>query len=433
MKHKLFLIMSILIIASMVLAACATTETEEPTEVAPEPTEEMEEPTEEMAEPTEEMGEVVTITIWNQWNDEYAANIATVFDDYMAENPNVKIDLSKPEDVSNALNVAIPAGEGPDIIAWANDQIGAQALVGNIVPLNEWVSIEDLEAVYTEPGVRGVTWQDQIWGLPETMEGIALVFNADLVTEEYLPTDPMDFADLLDKATKFQEDTGLVLVCNQGLGNPDAYHVAPVYFGFGVPEYVDDQGNAYLNSPEAMEAGEWMVEFSQVSLAETSHELCLSNVSEGKAGSWWTGPWAIADLEKNGINYTILPMGKPFVGIKTLLMTKNAVDRGNEAIALDVMQYFTSPEVQAKLALINKTIPAQKAALEDPEVAALPTLAGFGASLSLGVPMANTPYASAQWGPVGDATTAIWSGAQAVEEALNAGQTAIEDAIAQMQ
>jgi arabinogalactan oligomer/maltooligosaccharide transport system substrate-binding protein len=46
--------------------------------------------------------------------------------------------------------------------------------------------------------------------------------------------------------------------------------------------------------------------------------------------------------------------------------------------------------------------------------------------------MANTPYADAQWGPVGDATNAIWNGSQTVEQALAAAQTAIETAIAAM-
>jgi arabinogalactan oligomer/maltooligosaccharide transport system substrate-binding protein len=97
------------------------------------------------------------------------------------------------------------------------------------------------------------------------------------------------------------------------------------------------------------------------------------------------------------------------------------------------MKYFTSGPVQAKIAAANKTIPATTAALEDPDVQALPTLKGFGASLNLGVPMANTPYAGAQWGPVGEATTAIWTGAQTPEEALAAAQAAIEEAIAAMQ
>jgi arabinogalactan oligomer / maltooligosaccharide transport system substrate-binding protein len=48
------------------------------------------------------------------------------------------------------------------------------------------------------------------------------------------------------------------------------------------------------------------------------------------------------------------------------------------------------------------------------------------------VPMANTPYASAQWTPVGDASIAIWNGKQTPQEALDAAQKAVEDAIAQM-
>jgi arabinogalactan oligomer/maltooligosaccharide transport system substrate-binding protein len=99
---------------------------------------------------------------------------------------------------------------------------------------------------------------------------------------------------------------------------------------------------------------------------------------------------------------------------------------------LDVIKYFTNAANETKVALANKTIPANTAALNDPQVQALAAIKGFGASTNLGVPMANTPYAGAQWGPVGDATNAIWSGAQTPEEALAAAQTAAEDAIAQM-
>ena len=231
----------------------------------------------------------------------------------------------------------------------------------------------------------------------------------------------------------FNDDTGKYLVCNQGLGNPDAYHVAPIYFGHGVPEYVDDQGNGYMNTPGgAWLPREWMVEFSAVAPAETSHDICKAMIVEGDAGAWWTGPWAIADLEAAGIDYGIMPMGSPFVGIKALMLSQNAVDRGNEAMALDIMKYFTSAEVQAKLAVANKTIPAPTGALMDPDVQELDTLSGFGASLNLGVPMANTPFASAQWGPVGDATTAIWTGAQTPAEAMQGAQAAIETAIEDM-
>ncbi len=423
MKKWFFALMTILVAMSMLIAACAPTATE----VAPEPT------TEVVAEPTAVSAEPVTITVWHQWSGDYLTAIEQAFKDYTTEHPNVTIDLSKPEDTSNALSVAIPAGEGPDIIGWANDQIGTQALAGNIVALNDYgVDLTFLNTTYEPAAVRGVVWQDKIWGLPESQEGIAFVYNKALVTDEYLPTDPMDFDALLAKAQAFNTATGKYLVCNQALGNADAYHAAPIYFGFGVPEYVDDQGKAYLNTPEALAAGNWLVEFSKVAPAETSHDICKAMITEGDAGAWWTGPWAIADLEAAGVDYGIVPMGKPFVGIKALMLSKNAVDRGNEALAIDIMKYFTSGPVQAKIAATNKTIPASTTAMNDTAVQALTTLKGFGASLNLGVPMANTPFANAQWGPVGDATTAIWTGAQTPEEALAAAQATIEKAIEDM-
>ena len=435
MRKKLFSLLGALVVVSLLISACAPAATPTPTP-KPEPTKApASTPTPVPPTPTPKPPEAkkVTITMWHQWGGDYLKAIEQAFKDYMAEHPNVTIDLSKPEDTANALSVAIPAGEGPDIIGWANDRIGDQALAGNIVPLDDYgITTSFLEKTYEPAAVRGVVWQGKIWALPESQEGIAFVYNKAMVDEKYLPTDPLDFDALLDKAKAFYEDTGKYLVCNQGLGNPDAYHVAPIYFGFGVPEYVDDQGNAYLGSPEALAAAEWMVEFSQYAPGETSHDICKAMIVDGNAGAWWTGPWAIADLEAAGIDYGILPMGKPFVGIKTLMLSANAVDRGNAEVALDIMKYFTSGAVQKKIALVNKTIPAPTGAVQDPEIKALATLAGFGASMNLGVPMANTPYAGAQWGPVGDATTALWTGAQTPEEAMAGAQAAIETAIAGM-
>ena len=375
----------------------------------------------------------MTIKIWHQWDGKYLDAITAAFKDYETANPGVTIDLSKPEDVSNALKVAIPAGEGPDIIGWANDQIGAQALVGNIVALDDLgVTADFLTSTYEPAAVAGVQWNGKIWGLPESQEGIALVYNKAVVTADYLPADPLNFDDLLAKATKFQKDTGNVLICNQAFGGSDAYHMAPIFFGEGVPSYVNENGNVNLNTPEAIKAANCLLALSKVSLKENSYDICKADLAEGKVGMWWTGPWAIAGIEEDKIDYGILPFGNPFVGIKTLMMTKNAVDRGNADVALDIMKYFTTAEVQKKIALVNKTIPAVTAALKDPEVASLAAVVGFGAALNLGIPMSPSPFSSAQWDPVGKASAAIWTGAQTPEAAMKDAQTAAETAVAAM-
>jgi arabinogalactan oligomer/maltooligosaccharide transport system substrate-binding protein len=413
------------LVLMLILAACGGQQAAQPT-TAPAPAPDA------TAAPAPPSGESVTITIWHQWDGAYLDAITQAFRDYEAANPGVTIDLSRPDDVNNALQVAIPAGQGPDIIGWANDQIGQSALVGNIVPLDDYGITRDfLDSTFEPAAVNGVVWQDRIWGLPESQEGIALIYNKELVDEAGLPT---DLDGLLAAAQEFRAaNPDKAYVCNQGFGAADAYHVAPIYFGFGVPAYVDDAGQVFVNTPEMIAGGEYLAKLAQVSFTENSYDICQAALAEGRTAMWWTGPWAVASIEQDGVDYGILPMGRPFVGIKTLLLTKNAVDRGNTDRALDIMRYFTSAEVQLKIALVNKTIPAASEALNNPEIQALASLAGFGQSLNAGVPMANTPYASAQWQPVGDASVAIWNGTQSPAEALEAAQQAIEDAIAQMQ
>ena len=456
MKKSLLTLISILLVAAFVLAACGTpaevTEEAQATVApaapaateAPAATAEAPVATEAPAadatatEPlyvapaTAAAGQTV-ITIWHQWSGDYLAAITQVFKDYQTAHPNIIIDLSKPNDVTAALKVAVPAGEGPDILAWANDQIGSNALIGNIVALDDQgVTLDFLKSTYEPAAVNGVVWQGKIWALPEAEEGIALVYNKKLVTAEYLPKNPTDFADVLAKAKKFFEDKKIPLFCNQGFKGADAYHIAPVFFNFGVPTYVDDQGKVYVNTPEAQKAMEWLLAIKPYMLQDADDNACRAAVKEGKAGAQWGGPWLLADYDKAGIDYGIAPIGKPFVGIKTLMLSKNAVDRGTAAAALDIMKYYTSAEVQKKLALANKTIPAATAALKDPEVQALPAIAGFGAALNLGIPMANTPFANAQWGPVGDAVGAIWNGSQNPADALAAAQAKIEKDVAAM-
>lgn len=122
MSKKLLTIMSVMLIAMFVLASCKpAAATEAP--AAPEKPAAPAEPaapaaTDAPAAPEEPAAEVTTITLWNQWDGAYLTAIEQAFRDYEAEHPNVKIDLSKPEDVKNALTVAIPAGEGPDMIGW---------------------------------------------------------------------------------------------------------------------------------------------------------------------------------------------------------------------------------------------------------------------------------------------------------------------------
>ena len=373
------------------------------------------------------------IIIWHQWDDSYLTEYKAIIQEFNLAHPDMTIGIIKVDDLSSALSIAIPAGVGPDIVAYANDPIGEWASAGYLAPLDPYISLGYMNANFEPVAVKAVTWDDQIWGIPDFQEGIALVYNRDLITDTEIP-EPNDFAGLMTKAADFQLDNpGKYYLCNQGLGGDDAYHAAPIYFEYGLKDYggyIDEEGTVYMTTTEAISAAEWIGDFSLNGPPETDHVICRDMMVNGVAAIWWTGPWSIADLKSNGVNYGIAPMGSPFVNVRNYMLTTNAVERGDAQAAIEVMMYFGSPEIQKRLALANKTIPANTTALNDPEVQAIYEIAQFGEAFNLGTPMSNHIYSSCQWAPVSDATMAIWDGSQKPQQAMNIAQGLMEACVA---
>jgi arabinogalactan oligomer/maltooligosaccharide transport system substrate-binding protein len=383
-----------------------------------------------------------TIQIWHGWQGAYADAITKVFDDFNnnvgSVNPDgIQVVLTNPSDLNNALQVAIPAGQGPDIIAWSDDQIGNNVLAGNIAPLDNYGVTQDfLTSTYEPAAITGVVYNGHIWALPEAQEGVALICNTALVKPSDFPTDPNDFAGLLKLATDFHtKNPDKYLIYNQAFdtanANGDAYHASPVFYGFGA-FYVKEDGTVGLDTPEAIKAGQWIADFSKVAPNQASQAQGLAALTGGTGACMWTGPWELADIHKSGISYFIQPMGRPFVGIKVEMMTTNAVDRGNADAVVKVLKYFDSATIQAGLSAANGTIPAASAALKDPAVAKSTDVIGFSAALKLGEPQPNFPYMNALWGPAGAAEITIFAGKQSPTDALTAAAKQARDAIKTM-
>jgi arabinogalactan oligomer/maltooligosaccharide transport system substrate-binding protein len=177
------------------------------------------------------------IIIWHQFDESYLAEYNAIVKEFNLAHPDMTIGLIKVDNLWGGLSTTIPAGVGPDIVAYANDPIGEWASAGYLAPLDPYISLGYMNANFEPVAVKAVTWDDQIWGIPEFQEGIALVYNRDLITDTEIP-EPNDFAGLLTKAVDFQLDNpGKYYLCNQGLGGYDAYHAAPIYFGYGLKDY----------------------------------------------------------------------------------------------------------------------------------------------------------------------------------------------------
>jgi arabinogalactan oligomer/maltooligosaccharide transport system substrate-binding protein len=374
------------------------------------------------------------ITIWHQLNEKYRSEYQNIVDEINLDHPNMRIQLVYVDEMWDALSTAIPNGIGPDIVVYPTDPIGEWGLTGILTPLNSYgVDQAFLEDNYDPVTVKGVTLNDQIWGIPHTQEGIALVYNKNLITAAEIPA-ANDFDSLMMHVEQFKiAYPNKYYLCDQGLGGMDSYHVAPIYLGQGMNAYggyVDEHGTVYMTTTVAINAAGWISNLSVYGPSATNSTICRNMFINEEAAVWWTGPWAIPDLKNNNIDYGIAPMGSPIVGVSAFMLTTNAVDRGITDSAIFIMKYFGSAGVQRRVTITNGTVPANTAALNDPDVQALYEVAKFGAALRLGTPFPNHIYGPCQWDPVSQATLAIWEGSQTPEQAMNTAQAAIEACIA---
>lgn len=427
-----FVPIALLVIASIVLAACGgVTATPPPTATsAPQPTPPPEATS--APQPTATL-EPVTITIWHGWQGEYFNNIKSVFDKYSEAHPNVTVELVQVPDLSDKIVTAVPAGEGPDIVAFANDWIGRLAEAGIIVPLDSYIDRAEYESTFIPTAVESQTYKGQIWGYPEAMEAITLIYNKKLISADQLPKSTDE---LLANAAQWQTDHPgeYYFVYN---AKSDAYFSAPWFYGAGA-FFVKEDGSVGLNTPEGVAAATFLQQLRAVMPEEIDYGIADTLFKEGKAPIIMNGPWYIADVEKAGIDYgmvtipTVSSSGKPgipFVGVKTLMVTPNSK---HPEVAVDVLQFFTSKDSQIFLSQQNKTVPTNVAAAEDPAVQALTTVANFSKQAAVGTPLPNTPYMSALWDPVAKMLEAVWTGGATPEQAVKTAQEAAETNIAGM-
>lgn len=75
--------------------------------------------------------------------------------------------------------MAGPAGEGPDIFVGAHDQLGGLVASGIVAPLDLGAKAD----LFTSASVAALNYEGANYGLPYSIENIALIRNTDLVPE----------------------------------------------------------------------------------------------------------------------------------------------------------------------------------------------------------------------------------------------------------
>lgn len=340
MKNKLSVLFGLLLIASLVLAACGSPA---PTEEAPAATEEAPAATEEAPAATEEApaAEPVEVTFWHAYGTGSAeeAALTKVLEQAAVDLPQYKINvLQVPfSDIYNKYRTDVAAGGGPDMFIAPNDSLGDDARAGLIA------DITDLAAGklgdYSQLAIDGMSLDGKLYGIPETVKAVLFWYN-----KELLPTPPATTDEL-----KALMESGQYVAFSYG-----CYHHYGFFEAFGGQIFDDswkvvaDQGTGVTDAVTYLND---LYQISKENGWSKNDSDGLAPFSEGQAVAITNGNWAMGDYFKalgDKLGVAPLPAGPagpaaPMLGVDGFYFNPNST---NQEAALEVALYLTNASSQ---------------------------------------------------------------------------------------
>lgn len=282
----------------------------------------------------------------------------------------------------------VPTGKGPDITIGANDWTGNFVANGVVQP----IELGDKAAGFQKVAIDAMTYEGKTYGLPYSIENIAILRNTALA-----PQPATSYDDMVAKGF-------LVQVGPQS----DPYHLYPFQASFGAPVFGTNATGGYdakkleLGGANGDAFAAWLAQQGKAGVLSTSvtGDIAKEKFLAGKAPFFLTGPWNVADAQKAGITLAVDPIpsagGKeatPFVGVQGFFISSKTKNKlaANEFLT----NYIGTEKVQTELFKVGARPPALTAAFE--KAASDPIIQGFGKVGATGQPMPNVPAMGKVW------------------------------------
>lgn len=342
-----------------------------------------------------------TLTVWVDPNRATELkDIAAQFED----DKGIKVKLVQKEygDVMKEDFIKqVPTGKGPDVIVGGHDWLGLFVQNGVVAP----IELGDTAGDFSDVAIRAMSYEGTTYGLPVSLENIALVRNAALA-----PSTPATWDDLIA--------TGQGVVAAGSAQYPvlvpsgpesDPYHLYPLQTSYGAPLFGTNPNGSYnpdellIGDPGGDEFAAKLVEWGAQGVLNTNitNEIARDEFAAGKSPYMLSGPWNLPAFEEAGIDYAIDPIPQagpdaptPFVGVQGFFVSA----KSENALAANefVVNYLGSEEVQLALYEAGGRPPALTSAFEIAS-AENPDVGAYGEIGLTGVPMPAIPEMGAVW------------------------------------
>jgi raffinose/stachyose/melibiose transport system substrate-binding protein len=460
MTRKLYILVSLLLVAAFSLSACVTATqlpaeppAAQPTEAPAQPTEPPPaEPTEAPPEPTVAPTEApkVTVTWWHiQVADDQKALWQQMADEYMAAHPNVNIEITvlENEAFKTKLTTVMQSGNPPNIFqSWGGGTMNEYVKAGLLKDITADLEKDGWKDTFS-PGALGVySFEGKYYGVPRDMGAVGFWYNKDLFAQAGIDAPPATWTELLEDIQKLKDAGITPIALGEGDKWPGAFwweYLAVRLGGKAAFDAAYSRQGSFTDAP-FVEAGKKLQElvalepfqdgFLGASWPDEQVVMASEEAAMDLMGQWAPGAFKDASVDKMGLGDKLGWF--PFPAVEggagdpaDALGGGNGFVIGKDAPpeAVDFLKYLSSVESQIAQAQIGLSVPVvygAESGLTDPMLLLVQQGAAAAKYFQLYYDQAMPPAVGSV---VNDSVQGIFAGTLTPEQAAQA----IEDSAAQ--
>jgi maltose-binding protein MalE len=403
MKKTVWYLVSLVLIATMALAACSPAATT----VAPEPTQPAAAATATSAPaatattaateaPAATMAPTGKLVIWA--DDTRAPILEDLADEVLAAY-NLELVVELKANLRDDFQVAAPVGEGPDILfGVAHDQGGTLVSNGLVAEID----LGDKAADFTDVSLGACTFDGKVYCMPYATENLGFFYNTDLVKEA-----PATWDDVVKTGEALKAD-GKVDYIMAVTGT--TYDLYPFFTAFGGYIFGKDAAGNWndqdlgVDNEGMIAAATWLKTNIDKGNLPTDWDWANNHAlfETGKVPFIMAGPWALDRIRESKIPYAVADKfptgpageGSPFAGTQAIFI--NAQSENALLAQAFLTDYIATPEVMQKLYEAGKRPSAFKAVLDktdDPDLLAMGK-AGANATMMPAIPAMGSVWSN---------------------------------------
>jgi multiple sugar transport system substrate-binding protein len=462
MKKFLFTVLPVLVVMSILIAACgggaqstpaapaattapAATEATAPTEAAaptdapatgttPEATAATGGETGgAMTLPAECTG-TVELQYWNPFTGPDGPFMGQMVDAFNAANPNIRVTMTSQAEYYTQLTTAAAADTLPDVAIVHADQVATQAFRGVLRPIDDLVGTMGIdggdypEAVWAAGEVAG-----QRYAIPLDIHPMTMFVNMELLKAAGINEAPKTAEEFeaAAQAVTAGDNKGFLLTG----GFPIQQIFQQMLHQFGGSEFNEDGTEVTWNSDAGVQALQWMKD-AQGKYSEPNLEVDaeLAAFKTGTAGMIWNGIWQTTNVTGEGVEFESMATAVPQVGPnpavwagshQLTLPSKANPDPCKDAASAMLIRYLVDNSVTWAKA---GQIPASNTVRESADFQAVEPQVNIAPSVENAIFPPSVPGITDAFGPLGEAVGAIMNGTETdIKAALdNAAQRATQ-------